>query len=297
MADIPQRILVPTDFSPTAESAFTLALHLAQKFGAELHLLHVRVIPEATYLEDMHQQEAERLLSLSDQHTEKALHREADSVEPITVQTHLMRGMSASEVVVAECTDLGCDLVVMGTHGHRGLKHLLLGSVAEAVVQTASVPVLTVRQEIPADRAAVDRILLAHDFSLPSSEAVQLAARWARTLEAELTLLHVIEPVVYPEFYAVDILPDDMLEPLKERSQKALEEFADTHLEGIRTRTAVTVGQPGDAITSEAETGGHDLVVMGKRGLNAFEHLLLGSVAEKVLRRCSVPVLTVRSHE
>jgi nucleotide-binding universal stress UspA family protein len=85
-----------------------------------------------------------------------------------------------------------------------------------------------------------------------------------------------------------------MIGRLKTRSEEALNLASRELNDGTPVGTHVTVGRAGDAIVEETQTGRHDLVIMGTRGLSAIEHLLLGSVAENVLRRCALPLLTVR---
>jgi nucleotide-binding universal stress UspA family protein len=293
MTTTPQRILVATDFSPAAELAQRLALDLARGFEAELHVVHVQVLLDDPHLEEKHQLELDRLLESSEQRRRQAL-EVSPSESEVSIHTHLVRGLSASEAIVETAADLKCELIVMGTHGRRGFTHLLLGSVAEHVVRTARVPVLTVRPDSIVPPAGIRRILVPHDFSDHSTTAVEVAAAWARDLAAEVTLLHAVEPVVYPEFYAVDLLPDEMIGRLRSRSEEALEQAAQRHLEGITVNVKVIVGRAGDTIVAEAATNNHDLVVMGTRGLSGLEHLLLGSVAESVLRRCALPMLAVR---
>jgi nucleotide-binding universal stress UspA family protein len=293
MITTPRRILVATDFSPAAELAQRLALDLARGFEAELHVVHVQVLLDDPHLEEKHQHELDRLLASSEQRRRMALEVPSPETE-IPIHTHLVRGLSASEAVVETAGDQECDLIIMGTHGRRGFTHLLLGSVAEHVVRTARVPVLTVRPDTILRPTGIRRILVPHDFSDHSTTALRVASAWARSLGGEVTLLHAVEPVVYPEFYAVDLLPDEMIGRLRARSQDALERAAEQHLEGIAVHAKVIVGRAGDTIVAEAATENHDLVVMGTRGLSGLEHLLLGSVAESVLRRCALPLLAVR---
>ena len=119
------------------------------------------------------------------------------------------------------------------------------------------------------------------------------AAAWADALGAEITLLHVVEPVVYPEFYSVDVLSDDLMERLVERSERALGAAAEDLLGSVKTYTQVEVGRAATTIVDFADPKRFDLVIMATRGLSAIEHALLGSVAESVLRRCRVPMLAV----
>jgi len=297
MTATPRRILVPTDFSETADVALDLARRLAVVFGAELHLLHVRILLDDPNQEEELQAELERLMNRSDQRTRELLGRARDDASDVVIHPHLVRGIAPAESIVEAAGDLGCDLVAMGTHGRRGLKHLLLGSVAEEVTRTSTMPVLTVRSGAPAGRGTPSRILVPSDFSETSLAAVDTAADWARALGATVTLLHVVEPVVYPEFYAVDLMPEDVMDRIRERSGQALERIASEHLSGIESSAQVAVGRATEVILEEAVPGKHDLVILASRGLSPLEHLLLGSVAEGVIRRSAVPVLTVRPPE
>jgi nucleotide-binding universal stress UspA family protein len=293
MDTTPRRILVATDFSQAGDNAQTMAVSFARWFSAELHVLHVQVLLDDPLLTREHKVEFERLLGSTDHQTREAL--QAPVLDPdVTIHTHVVQGISASEVVVESCRNLGCELIVVGTHGRRGLTHLLLGSVAENVVRTSPVPVLTVRPDAVIPSSGIRHILVPHDFSKHSRQAVVCAGVWAAELEAEITLLHAVEPVVYPEFYAVDLLPAEMVERLKSRSEEALAAAAAELLEDVESHTVVRVGRAGDTIVAEATSDDYDLVIMGKRGLSAIEHLLLGSVAENVLKQSRVPMLAVR---
>jgi nucleotide-binding universal stress UspA family protein len=293
MSATPQRILCATDFSPTGERAQQAAFALARRFAAELHLLYVQVLLDDPHLAEERRDEIQRLLATADRERRLALEAAASGhTDPL--HCHVVPASSAADGIVRTCSQLACDLIVLGTHGRRGLSHLLLGSVAERVVRTAPVPVLTVRQDWPGPEAGIARVLVPHDFSEHSAAAVRTAAAWAAAADAELTLLHVVEPVVYPEFHSADLIPDTLIGRLRDRSQSALDEAAAGLVGGARAHTRVVVGRAGDTITAEAQPGSYDLVVMGTRGLSAIEHLLLGSVAESVLRRCPVPLLTVR---
>ncbi len=294
MKGTPQRILVPTDFSDASDRALEVAQQLARLFAAEIHLLHVRILLEDPHVVEEGRREMERLMARADQKTREALGRQQPSVGGVTIHPQLVRGLSAPESIVQSCEDLGCDLVVLGTHGRRGLKHFFLGSVAERVVRTAPVPVLTVRPDAVVRELDGARILVPHDFSDRGRTAIDTAAVWARALHAGVTLLHVVEPIVYPEFYAVDILPEDMLDTITARARENLEQLGRERLEGIPVSAETVVGKASEAIVGAADPEKCDLVIMPTRGLSPLEHLLLGSVAEYVVRHAAVPVLTLR---
>jgi len=295
MTSNPQRILVATDLEPTTDSAIVLATYLAARFTAELHLLHVHVVAGETHDEEQERLETETLLREGRARAAGALARATGEAPAVAAHEHTVRGLSAADAIVEACGKLACDLVAVGTHGRRGLRHLLVGSVAEELVRTSPVPVLTVRPGTFDAPHQVKRIMVPHDFSTHSLEAIQLAAKWADALGATVTLLHAVEPVVFPQLYAVDPLPDETFERAKERSAKELETVAAEALSGVPTETVVSSGTAAETILREADARSSDLVIMGSRGLSGLEHLLLGSVAEKVLRRSPVPLLTVRS--
>ncbi|HKE86654.1 MAG TPA: universal stress protein [Vicinamibacterales bacterium] len=148
MAPHVTRILVPTDFSETADAALAYAKTLATKLGASLHLLHVFQDPGAaipfvpeTYAPPPPDLRERALAEAWDQ-----LHDRLDSHEHTRFAgtRAVVEGLAALEIVrYADAHAI--DLIVMGTHGRRGVAHLLLGSVAEHVVRTAGCPVLTVR--------------------------------------------------------------------------------------------------------------------------------------------------------
>jgi nucleotide-binding universal stress UspA family protein len=293
MHQVPKTILAATDFSESADRAGGLARDLARHFAAELHLLHVIVLHEDSHLEKEHREQLKELIAIGDETRRKILESGGEDRPDMPTVPHLVRGIAPDEVITETAKNIDSDLIVTGTHGRRGFRHLLLGSVAEKVVRTASAPVLTVRLDAEVNPDGLSTILVPHDFSDSSAAAVQCAGVWAKTLGAKITLLHVVEPVVYPEFYSVDVLSDDLMGRLATRSEEALQAAADELLKGVETAIKVEVGRAADTIIRLAVPQNFDLLAMGTRGLTAVEQLLLGSVAESVMRRCQIPLLTI----
>ncbi len=139
-----RHILVPHDFSETGEHALTFALDLAQRLGARVTVLHVYEVPAFAFPEM-----PVETTDLTGQ-IERASRSALDGVVAraqrlgVEVRASLREGTVWSEIQAA-AGEQKADLVVMGTHGRRGLSHALLGSVTEKVVRTAPCPVLTVR--------------------------------------------------------------------------------------------------------------------------------------------------------
>lgn len=139
-----QHILVPTDFSPSSSAAVELAITLAVQFNAELTLLHTWEVPVYPYVE---------LVMSSPELTntvEKAA-TECLATKLKEIQVRLPRAKSKLKMgepwqeIIDAIKESKADLLVMGTHGRRGLEHAIMGSVAEKLVRLSPVPVLTVR--------------------------------------------------------------------------------------------------------------------------------------------------------
>ena len=152
------RILVPTDFSPASDAAVHYARSLAETFGATLHLLHVLDDPAAAtaFVGDGYAVDTPDIRQAMLTQVRERLARTL-SVTDYTrfrATSEALVGVPA-DAIVDYAAATGANLIVMGTHGRTGLAHLLMGSVAEHVVRTASCPVLTVRQVIMAQEATV----------------------------------------------------------------------------------------------------------------------------------------------
>lgn len=144
-----QRVLFATDFSPSAKAAARLAVEIATRFDAELHIVHVYGMPGLT-LPDGTFYAAPDYAARVAQAAQEALDAEVQSHTGlrIKVQGHLK--MEEPERGILEAAkEVGASLIVMGTHGRRGVPRWLMGSVAERIVRTSTVPVLTVHGEGP----------------------------------------------------------------------------------------------------------------------------------------------------
>lgn len=142
---LPKNILVPTDLSPHAEAAFDYACELAAKLDATVHLINVIGIPAlgvpelgvavtSTMIDSIIAENQQALDALTARHRGE-----------VRLGQVLMKTGDARDMIDEAAREVDADLVIMGTHGRRGLSRALLGSVAESVVRTAPCPVLTVR--------------------------------------------------------------------------------------------------------------------------------------------------------
>jgi nucleotide-binding universal stress UspA family protein len=139
-----RRILIGVDFSPTSERALEYAIDLAKRFGAAVELLHVYQIPAFAFPESIVPAPPETVERMVDE-IKRHLDAWAGKARAVGLEasSDLLPGSPAVELC-ARAAEGKCDLIVVGTHGRTGIRHALLGSVAEKVVRRATVPVLTV---------------------------------------------------------------------------------------------------------------------------------------------------------
>jgi len=295
-----ERILLATDCSSEGEGAEIYASALAELWGAVLIVVNVLEFPPGlnpeypvnhAYLAEM-MKHATRVLAELKARTEG---------RGISVETRIATGIPSQEVLaMAEAED--ADLLVVGTLGKTGIKHILLGSTAERVIRMSPCPVLAVRAEwSKAERAggeprpaALGRILVPVDFSDCSLDALEYAAVVAQRAKASVTLLHVLEPVSYGLDFTLTV-PGS-----RERKKDAVAERLAGGVAALTNRNVqadyvVRGGFPNDSILEAVRTMSADLIVMGTHGRRGLSHALYGSVAEFVLRNSRCPVLTVRS--
>ena len=290
------RILVPTDFSATSDEALVYAKTLAGRLGASLHLVYAFEDPftSAAFASELY---STLPLSMRDEMLRDAERRLSERLPEdqktlFNGTTEILTGTPTKTIIDYSAT-LGADLIVMGTHGRSGMAHLLLGSVAERVVRLAAAPVLTIRQ--PA--GPVKRILVPTDFSATADAALDYAHLVAERFGASIQLLHILDDPFVSEGLTAEayiseapLLRSAMLSDARSR----LAHRSAPREQGIRVDSEVLFGHGAKTIADYASQRGVDLIVMGTHGRTGVAHLVLGSVAERLVRIAPCPVLTVR---
>lgn len=297
-----KRILVPIDFSRPSLKAIPYALAISRQFRADVHLLHVTDAaqqPPPTLLtlplvpqSEWDQRLMKRLEALVQKYRTDA---KVSAVEP--------RIGTAFEEICAVARDLNADLIVVATHGYTGYKRMYLRSTAERVVQHSTCPVLVVRHHLSRWNSASDlrtrtgfrlsKILVPTDFSKCSEIAFEYGLQLARDFGAELRLVHVINPHAFPfgdKYTELD--PAQLLREMEGAAQKQMCSMAAKS----KTRYSVSVlrGSPAMEIC-HATNEDVDLIVISTHGRTGLGHLLIGSVAEHVVRHAHCPVLVIPS--
>lgn len=294
-------ILHPTDFSNGAATALDHAVHLARHFDAELHLLHVA----PTFGDDPIHNAFESSVDGDDFLAE--VWADADrqlkavaaglSTARIRMRRVLTRGAAAAPVILDYARSESADLIVMGTHGRRGLKHVLIGSVTEEVMHRATCHVLTVReQEGPRDEARpIQRLLVPVDFSALAGPLLQAARDLAGDFGARLDLLHVIKPLPFSVSLTTPVAIQELVPGIREDVYERLETlYRATKGHEVPVSVHVAEGQPASVILDMAAGQPFDLIMLAPSAMTGLERFFLGSVAERVVRGAPCPVFVAK---
>jgi len=291
----PQTLLLATDFTPSSAAAAQTARTLAERWGSRLEVVYcIEQLAGYSNLR-IQGQEAPPYLSLlvgEGRDLLNAFVREHFPGMPES-QQHLRVGRPAEEILRA-AQESQAGLIVMGTTAESGLDRVMRGSVAEAVITRAPVPVLSLTQ--PLALGPDDSVLVAIDFSQTATLALGLAGALAATFGVTLDLLSVLEP---PKTLALwPLAPVEDQRQVEQRVRSQLQMLAQTELPtGVRYHTHVRVARLAEGVREAAEENHSAMVVMGTQGHNGIAEWLLGGGAQKVLRTCARPLLTVRGTE
>jgi nucleotide-binding universal stress UspA family protein len=294
-----KQIICPVDFSESSVRALACAAAIARWYDAQLTVLHV--VP-----------------------TFESMQVRGDIVEPIHLVTPMPREQVLDEMsrflnlatlspranalaetgdpqatIIDQALSTRADLIVMGTHGRRGFKRLVLGSVAEAVLREAPCPVLTVPPHARAgvsDTVTFKRILCPIDFSPSALQALGFALDLARQSDGRVTLMRVVEWLEEEEprasaHFNVPEYRRYVVDDTQERLRNVVAEESRTWVE---IDDLVVFGRAYREILRAAESKPADLIVMGAQGRGGLGLALFGSTTQQVVRGAICPVLTVR---
>ena len=291
-----ERILFPTDFSDEAEQAYDYAGVFAQLFDAEVHVLHVDKedvpSPVMEHLADRARETLGKGGDISKAVTYQTL--KALSDQKTSIIEALAHRMNAGDIILDYASKWNADLIVMGKHGRAGIVRLITGSTSEYVLRRAPCPVLTARegQHFDDDRL-FSRIVIPVDFNIASESAVAFAGELAESLDADTTLLHVVEEEVLPMVYGAMPTQEQQEKHLRQCQEK-LEAIRAKYFANRSAQCIVVQGKPDKAIIDHTVSYDTHLVIIPTHGYKGIKRLVLGSVAEQVVRKSPCPVLTFR---
>lgn len=271
-------VVVPLDGSELAEHALAYACQLSTRLDASLHL--VRVLPAdtaevradgaTTYLKDV----------------ARSLGHD--------VQVMLRLGAPAPEIIGATA-GLPEPVIVMTTHGHGGIGRLLFGSVADAVARGVHIPVLLIRSGTAMVPAPIKSILLPLDGTTYAETALPYATLLARAFDADLWLVRVAETTEVSEDPVSSMALWEEHRRMVQESSTYLYDLAERlDKEGIRAHARPLTGFIEDEILAYERDARTDLVVIATHGRVGLRRLGFRSLAERILRLGTTPVLMIR---
>lgn len=284
-----RRVLFPTDGSDPARAALPYALDLAAEHDATLHVLSVADTNQPS-LSVIGGEVVDVLESTARDAVDEAIARAHD--RGISTDSAVLQGDPSLTIVdYTEASDI--DLVVMPTHGRRGLSRLLLGSVTERVVGAATIPVVAVTPDEGDTFVYPPReILVPTDGSDAATLALDAAIDLSLATGAALHLLHVVETTSLG-FDVRSVVSDEKLDTeATEMLRTAAARATDAGVDHV-THT-VAHGHPHREIRSTLTDTDADMVALGVHGQTDFSRSVLGGVVTKVLRTAPVPVLLRR---
>lgn len=289
------RILCPLDFSDESRHAFDHAVMLAGWYRSTLTVLHVRhpafyAEPPILFAE----------IAGSEPSLEDAQARMQSWLAParsagVECDAVALDGNNPAARIVETAGKIGADLIVLGTHGRSGFQRLLLGSVTEKVVRTATCPVVTVPPpSVATSVLPFTRIVCGVDFSDSSTKAVRFALSIAKESGARLTLLHAFELPDNETLAMFDLATyrDAVRADAQERLAALI---TDEDRVWCEPSIRVVLGKPYEQVLAAVAEEHADLVVLGVHGRNPFDIMVFGSTTNQVVRRATCPVLTLRA--
>jgi nucleotide-binding universal stress UspA family protein len=282
-----KKILFTTDFSDASRVPLPTVAALARRFNAELVITNVwselpppMVVPEAAPIATVNAQD------IAEEGMRHVVN--ADVLSGLRVRTQICE-VDPVERIVALADSEEADIIVCGTHGRRGFKHFLLGSVAEGLIRQAHCPVLTVGPHVGkrfCDPHTLKNILVPTDMSQDSKAVLPYVMSLAAEFAAQVHFLHVL-----PAEIASNPQARELFDPLKKKMERELcgDVTPSCHAEFL-----VDFGDEAESIAAMARETKCDLIAMGARSGFWAASNIRNSVIYKTIANADCPVLTVR---
>jgi nucleotide-binding universal stress UspA family protein len=299
-----KKVLFPTDFSEMSNHALPYALRMAKIFDAELVMLHAVTVYEKDPNEPTHDfPSLERYCA--------EVRKAAEDQIQICIGKAGASGVNATKAIVQGISPHGSILdfvkedgqigmIVMSTHGHSGLAHVLLGSVTENVIRYSPCPVLVVKRpehefvDPETGELYLKKILFPIDFSKDSLHPIDLVRAIASRQASEVILFHAIDVEFPPMYYGRGLKKFlEVDSELHDSIMDQMQEMAGKELEGLKVRYAVQEGKPVELIRGFARSEQIDLIAMGAAGAHGVGEFLFGSTTARVIQKAVCPVLIV----
>lgn len=301
-----QSILVPLDGSEFGARALPTAAALARRSGATLHLV---VVFDPTTMLHFAPGEASvpafdaTMVNARCQELREWVKEQASSISNtgVTARGEFLEG-TVVEALAEQAIAVAADLVVMTTHGRSGLDRLRLGSIASSFLNRSPVPVFLVRPggsdaPTPGHELPTGTLMVTLDGSAFGEAILPHATRFAKTLGLALELVHVVEPVANPLslFGADALVAEDFVSSDEEATARTYLTTQAAKLDGVSPKaTVLSDNSAARALVSYARQSDPGAIALATHGRSGLVRLILGSVADQVLRGVEQPVLVYR---
>lgn len=276
-----QRILIPTDMSDFANLALRYGALFRERAASRLTLLYADELylpvdlleaPLGYYLENA-PQGREKLQSKFNDYGKNVI---GGAFETVVVQD------TPTRAILNTAADVSANLIIMGTHGRRGLRRAILGSVTENVLHETETPVLTVTPALmkPRDQVAIRRILCPVNFTHVARSSLARACDLAQMFDAELTVMYVVEGIDAERAPEVE---------------EAFRQWVDPHVRDQCnfSRLFIRDGDPAERVLNTAAENGTDLIVIGAQHKFFSDATIIGTTTQRITRFAKCAVLTV----
>jgi nucleotide-binding universal stress UspA family protein len=314
ISDIPEKpmfksLVVPLDGSEIGEYALSPAIGLASRHKASIRLVRVYVPVAGTYGERgaSYDEVLDRtLMQRAQSHLQKIVQRTSEIVD-VPVSARLLEGPVA-DAIERHAMSIGADLLVMTTRARGPFVRFWLGSVADSLARRSEIPILFIQPDEDVEHVehegSFKHVLIPLDGSELAEQAIRCALAIGADDNTRYTLLRAIPTLLPITALAAgsdfSIVPESVYKALQEsqaqhkvNAQAYLTQMAESlskRVKNVQTRL-ISNDKPADAILMEAKAHKVDLIAMTSRGQGGFKRMVLGSVADKVLRGSETPVL------
>jgi nucleotide-binding universal stress UspA family protein len=280
------KILLAQDFSKSSENIVATAMEFSKIFHSEVIPIHV--LPN----EIMN----EKAKSLLNETARRKLEETADRMksEGVKVGEPILAFGSPYEEIVQAAVDVNANLILTGSGETQKGEKFLLGTTTKRIIQKSEKPVFVVKEDVPLN---VQHILCPVDFSATSKRALKSAITMSHRFKAELTILSVCELPGSTWFTSGKDWEEENNNRCVEHKTKFDKFLQDFNLSGLKWVKETRSGNPAEEILSLITGKMVDLLVMGTTGRTGLNRLIIGSVAEKVVREVPCSFLTLKSED
>ncbi|MEO9147137.1 MAG: universal stress protein [Ginsengibacter sp.] len=277
-----KRILVPTDFSPNAQSALRMAVDIASRSKGTIILFHVYIPIESPFVDtkikrNQHNTETETIIMKQLQRLKKKVLKEVSNVN---ISTIVGRSPLINNILgFAEHNDI--DLIVMGTKGTSGIRKVLVGSVAAKIVQKADIPVLLIPEEY--EQTELDLIVFASDLHLSDQQALSRTLTFSKLYNVTVTVVHLLDP---------DISEKKSLKEKNDFDSYAYYMQREFNRDNLKFQLLET--SPGlDKIETLYKEIPYNILVMVRRKKSFFQKIFSGSLTQTTACMAKRPLLII----